>query len=62
MTMDEICNFLNKIKKLTVHFQYHLKCQDITDKEGDIKLDLMESSQNNEFSFHVINSMTIDYI
>ena len=33
-------------KKSTVYFHYHLKCQNITDSEGDIELETIESSQN----------------
>ena len=39
-------SFLKVNKRLIVHFHYHLKCQDITDNEGDIELESMESSQN----------------
>ena len=36
-------------KKYAAYFHYHLKCHNITDNEGDIEIDLMESSQNTEF-------------
>ena len=42
--------FLNVNKRLIVHFHYHLKCLDITDNEGDIELESMESRQNTVFA------------
>ena len=39
--------------KNTVNFYYHLNCQHINDKEGDIKLCVTESCQNIEYSFYL---------
>ena len=33
---------LDAINKNLMYVYYHLKCQDIPDKEGDIKLEVME--------------------
>ena len=57
---------LDVINKNLMYVYYHLKCQDITDKEGDIKLKLMESSQNTVISYNVVklcqfNSNQKDY-
>ena len=54
MRIDGISNFLNVNKRLIVHFHYHLKCQDITDNEGDIELESMESSQKTFFPCNVL--------
>ena len=43
-------SFLKVSKKYIVHFHYHLKYQDITDNEGDIELESMESSQNTVYA------------
>ena len=45
--------FLNINKKWTVYFQYHEKCQNITDNEGDIELETTESSQNTGIACNV---------
>ena len=50
MRIDGISKFLKVNKRLIVHFHYHLKCEDITDNEGDIELESMESSQNTVFA------------
>ena len=45
---------LDTINKNLMYVYYHLKCQDITDNEGDIKLEVMESSQNTVISYNVV--------
>ena len=35
-----------KLKKKIIYFQYHLNCQYIHDKNGDIEVDLLQSSRN----------------
>ena len=37
---------LDRNKEKNVNFQYHLNCQDLHDKTGDIELGLAERSQN----------------
>ena len=37
---------LDRNKVNLVNFQYHLNCQDIHDKTGDIELGMVERSQN----------------
>ena len=41
----EFVTYLEAIKKKKVYFQYHLNCQDITDKWGDIEICLMGSNR-----------------
>ena len=53
-------SFLNVNKKYIVHFHYHLKCQDITDNEGDIELESMESSQNTVFACNLLKLMVFN--
>ena len=45
-----LSTYLDVINKNLMYVYYHMKCQDITDKEGDIKLEAMESSRNTVFS------------
>ena len=45
---------MDAINKNLMYVYYHLKCQDITDKEGDIKLEVMESSRNTVFSYNLV--------
>ena len=45
---------MDAINKNLTYVYYHLKCQDITDKEADIKLEVMESSRNNVFSYNLV--------
>ena len=57
---------LDAINKNLMYVYYHLKCQDITDNEGDIKLEVMESSRNTVFSYKFVkwcrfNSSQQDY-
>ena len=57
---------LDLINKNLMYVYYHLKCQDITDNEGDIKLKVMESSPNILFSYNLdkwcrFNSSQQDY-
>ena len=57
---------LDVINKNLMYLYYHLKCQDITDNEGDIKLEVMESSRNTVFSYNLVkwcrfNSNQQDY-
>ena len=57
---------LDVINKNLMYVYYHLKCQDITDNEGDIKLELMESSQYTVISYNLVkwcqfNSNQKDY-
>ena len=57
---------LDAINKNLMYVYYHLKCQDITDKEGDIKLEVMESSRNIVISYYSVkccpfNSSQQDY-
>ena len=47
--------YLDVVKKKMVWFQYHLKCQDITDNRGDIEVYLMISSQNTVFIDNYVN-------
>ena len=42
--------YLDVIKKKRIYFHYHQKYQDITDKRGDIELDLILSRQNTLFT------------
>ena len=39
------------IKKKLAYFHYHLKCQNITDTEGDIEIDLMKLNNLKMVSF-----------
>ena len=34
------------LRKTIIHFQYHLNCQHIYDKDGAIEVDLLQSSRN----------------
>ena len=57
---------LDTINKNLMYVYYHLKCQDITDNEGDIKLKVMDSSPNIVFSYNLVkwcrfNSSQQDY-
>ena len=57
---------LDVINKNLMYVYYHLKCQVITDNEGDIKLEVMESSRNTVFSYNLVkwcrfNSSQRDY-
>ena len=57
---------LDVINKNFMYVYYHLKCQDITDNEGDIKIEVMESSRNTVFSYILVkwcrfNSSQQDY-
>ena len=45
---------LDLINKNLMYVYYHLKCQDITEKEGDIKLGVMESSRNIVISYNIV--------
>ena len=45
---------LDAINKNLMYLYYHLKCQDITDKVGDIKLEVMKSSQNTVISYNLV--------
>ena len=47
--------FLNINNKWTFYFHYHLKCQNITDNEGDIELKTIESSQNTGIACNLSN-------
>ena len=51
---------LDAINKNLMYVYYHLKCQDITDKDGDIKLDVMESSQNIVISYNLVKWFQFD--
>ena len=42
--------YLDVLQKKIIYFQYHQKCQDITDNRGDIEFDLIESSQITVFT------------
>ena len=44
---------LDVINKNLMYLYYHLKCQHITDNEGDIKLEVMESSRNTVVSYNL---------
>ena len=44
LNSKEFVTKLHAIKKKTVYFQYHLNCQDITDKWGFIEICLMGSN------------------
>ena len=51
---------LDSIRQKKVYFQYHLNCQDITDKWGDIELCVAGSNRNTvsagwQLKFHRIN-------
>ena len=57
---------LDVINKNLMYVYYHMKCQDITDNEGDIKLEVIESSRNTVFSYNLakwcrFNSSQQDY-
>ena len=43
--IDGIKTWLEKIRKTIIYFQYHLNCQYIHDKNGDIEVDLVQSSR-----------------
>ena len=51
---------LDVINKNFMYVYYHLKCQDITDKDGDIKLEVMESSQNIVISYNLVKWFQFD--
>ena len=42
MSIDRIWSLVDAMKKQTVYFQYHLYCQRIHDKSGDIEIGLMQ--------------------
>ena len=57
---------LDAINNNLMYFYYHLKCQDITDKVGDIKLEVMEKSRKTVISYYLVkwcrfNSSQQDY-
>ena len=43
-----------------MYVYYHLKCQDIKDNEGDIKLEVMESSRNIVISYNLVKWFQFD--
>ena len=49
-----LSTYLDAINKNLMCVYYDLKCQDITDSEGDIKLEVMESRRNTEFSYNLV--------
>ena len=51
---------LDVINKNLMYVYYHLKCQDITDNEGDIKFKLMEPSRNTVFSYNLVKWFQFD--
>ena len=53
-------SFLKVTKKYIVHFHYQMKCQDITDNEGDIELESMVSSQNTVFACNLSKLMVFN--
>ena len=52
--------YLDVIKKKLAYFHYHLKCQNITDTEGDIEIDLMKSNQNTVFTYNLLKCCQFD--
>ena len=54
MTRFEALLDKNNVK--IVYFQYHLNCQDIHDKTGDIELGLVERSQNTKYAYTYFKS------
>ena len=51
---------LDIINKNLIYVYYHLKCKVITDNEGDIKLEVMESIRNIVFSFNLVKWFQFD--
>ena len=49
-----------QLRKKKVYFQYHLNCQDITDKWGDIETCLMESNRKTVSAFWQLDFDQID--
>ena len=47
---------LDRNKVNLVNFQYHLNCQDIHDKTGDIELGMVERSQNTLYGYFYFKS------
>ena len=47
---------LDRNKEKIAYFQYHLHCQDIHDKTGDIEFGLVERSQNTKHAYFNLQS------
>ena len=52
--------YFDEIKKKHAYFHYHLNCNHITDKAGDIKLKLLQSNQDTVFNYHYVEIVSND--